>query len=126
RAREWPGLREQGSSRSQIRAGWDSVGVPERISYSVLLASLVRRTTTIRGSLLNASPASAAPPAADPNALDRGTMIVAAVVLLGAVMSILDTTVINVAIDQLATDFNASLTTIQWVVTGYTLALAAV
>ena len=63
---------------------------------------------------------------ADPNALDRGTMIVASVVLLGAVMSILDTTVINVAIDQLAIDFNASLTTIQWVVTGYTLALAAV
>ena len=41
-------------------------------------------------------------------------------------MSILDTTVINVAIDRLAIDFNASLTTIQWVVTGYTLALAAV
>lgn len=33
-------------------------------------------------------------------------------------MSILDTTVINVAIDRLAIDFNASLTTIQWVVTG--------
>ena len=41
-------------------------------------------------------------------------------------MSILDTTVINVAIDRLALDFDASLTTIQWVVTGYTLALAAV
>ncbi|MEZ5075861.1 MAG: DHA2 family efflux MFS transporter permease subunit [Solirubrobacterales bacterium] len=65
-------------------------------------------------------------PAADPNALDRGTLVVAAVVMLGAVMSILDTTVINVAIDQLAIDFDASLTTIQWVVTGYTLALAAV
>ncbi|HUC00369.1 MAG TPA: DHA2 family efflux MFS transporter permease subunit [Solirubrobacterales bacterium] len=62
----------------------------------------------------------------DPNALDRETMVVAGVVLLGAVMSILDTTVINVAIDKLAIDFNASLTTIQWVVTGYTLALAAV
>src|SRR5215468_6336884 len=62
----------------------------------------------------------------DPNALDRETMIVAGVVLLGAVMSILDTTVINVAIDKLAIDFHASLTTIQWVVTGYTLALAAV
>ena len=62
----------------------------------------------------------------DPNALDRETMVVAAVVLLGAIMSILDTTVINVAIDRLAIDFNASLTTIQWVVTGYTLALAAV
>jgi EmrB/QacA subfamily drug resistance transporter len=62
----------------------------------------------------------------DPNALDRRTMIVASVVMLGAIMSILDTTVINVAIDRLAIDFNASLTTIQWVVTGYTLALAAV
>jgi EmrB/QacA subfamily drug resistance transporter len=74
---------------------------------------------------MDSSPA-AASPAADPNALDRETMIVAAVVLLGAIMSILDTTVINVAIDRLAIDFNASLTTIQWVVTGYTLALAAV
>jgi EmrB/QacA subfamily drug resistance transporter len=62
----------------------------------------------------------------DPNALDRRTMVVAAVVLLGAMMSILDTTVINVAIDRLAIDFNAPLTTIQWIVTGYTLALAAV
>jgi EmrB/QacA subfamily drug resistance transporter len=70
------------------------------------------------------SQASAAP--ADPNALDRETMVVAAVVLLGAIMSILDTTIVNVAIDRLSIDFNASLTTIQWVVTGYTLALAAV
>ena len=46
--------------------------------------------------------------------------------MLGAVMSILDTTIVNVAIDHLAVVFNTSLTTIQWVVTGYTLALAAV
>jgi EmrB/QacA subfamily drug resistance transporter len=70
-------------------------------------------------------PEAAAAPA-DPNALDRETMVVAAVVLIGAVMSILDTTIVNVAIDRLSIDFNASLTTIQWVVTGYTLALAAV
>jgi EmrB/QacA subfamily drug resistance transporter len=62
----------------------------------------------------------------DPDALDRETMIVAAVVLIGAIMSILDTTIVNVAIDRLSIDFNASLTTIQWVVTGYTLSLAAV
>jgi EmrB/QacA subfamily drug resistance transporter len=60
------------------------------------------------------------------DALDRGTVIVASVVLLGAIMSILDTTVINVAIDRLAIEFGASLTTIQWVVTAYTLALAGV
>ncbi len=46
--------------------------------------------------------------------------------MLGSFMSILDTTVVNVAIDHLAVAFNSSLTTIQWVVTGYTLALAAV
>jgi EmrB/QacA subfamily drug resistance transporter len=62
----------------------------------------------------------------EPEALDRDTLIVAGVVLLGAVMSILDITVVNVAINRLAIDFNASLTTIQWVVTGYTLAIAAV
>ena len=66
------------------------------------------------------------PAAAEPEGLDRETWIVAGVVMLGAIMSILDTTVVNVAIDRLAIDFNASLTTIQWVVTGYTLALAAV
>jgi EmrB/QacA subfamily drug resistance transporter len=74
-------------------------------------------------------PAASAAPASAPAAtdqIDRETWIVAGVVMLGAVMSILDTTVINVAIDRLAIDFNASLTTIQWVVTGYTLALAAV
>jgi EmrB/QacA subfamily drug resistance transporter len=70
-------------------------------------------------------PEAAAAPT-DPDALDRETMIVAGVVLLGAIMSILDTTIVNVAINRLAIDFNASLTTIQWVVTGYTLSLAAV
>jgi EmrB/QacA subfamily drug resistance transporter len=61
-----------------------------------------------------------------PEALDRETWIVAGVVMLGAIMSILDTTVVNVAIDHLAVAFHSSLTEIQWVITGYTLALAAV
>jgi EmrB/QacA subfamily drug resistance transporter len=65
-------------------------------------------------------------PATQPEGLDRETLIVAGVVLLGAVMSILDTTVVNVAITRLAVVFHSSLTTIQWVITGYTLALAAV
>ncbi len=74
---------------------------------------------------MSQSPGADATPV-DPNALDRETMVVAAVVVIGAIMSILDTTIVNVAIDRLAIDFNASLTTIQWVVTGYTLSLAAV
>ncbi|HEY5332424.1 MAG TPA: DHA2 family efflux MFS transporter permease subunit [Solirubrobacterales bacterium] len=73
---------------------------------------------------MSQSEAAAAP--VDPNALDRDTLVIAGVVLIGAVMSILDTTIVNVAIDRLSIDFNASLTTIQWVVTGYTLSLAAV
>ena len=58
--------------------------------------------------------------------LDRALLAVAGVVVLGAVMSILDTTVVNVAINTLSRDFDTSLSTIQWIVTGYTLALATV
>src|ERR1051325_579770 len=58
--------------------------------------------------------------------LDRALLAVAGVVVLGAIMSILDTTVVNVAINTLSRDFKPSLSTIQWIVTGYTLALATV
>jgi EmrB/QacA subfamily drug resistance transporter len=53
-------------------------------------------------------------------------MAIAWVVVLGAVMAILDTTVVNVAIQSLSRDFDTPLNTIQWVVTGYMLALATV
>jgi EmrB/QacA subfamily drug resistance transporter len=58
--------------------------------------------------------------------LDRRLLMIASVVVLGAIMSILDTTVVNVAINTLSRDFNTDLATIQWIVTGYTLALATV
>ncbi|MDA0166663.1 DHA2 family efflux MFS transporter permease subunit [Solirubrobacter ginsenosidimutans] len=58
--------------------------------------------------------------------LDRRLLMVASVVVLGVIMSILDTTVVNVAINTLARDFDTELSTIQWIVTGYTLALATV
>ena len=58
--------------------------------------------------------------------LDRGVLATAMVVVLGAIMSILDVTVVNVAINDLAKEFETSLATIQWVATGYTLALATV
>src|SRR3954468_4901201 len=41
-------------------------------------------------------------------------------------MTILDTTIVNIAIDRLAVVFDARLATIQWVSTAYLLALAAV
>jgi len=48
------------------------------------------------------------------------------VVMLGSVMSILDTTIVNVALATLGEDLHASISEVQWVVTGYMLALAAV
>src|SRR3954468_20225420 len=51
---------------------------------------------------------------------------IAIVVILGAITSVLDTTIVNVALDTLSKDLHTSLDGIQWVVTGYMLALAAV
>src|SRR3954453_773061 len=51
---------------------------------------------------------------------------IAIVVILGAIMSVLDTTIVNLALDDLSKDLHSSLDSIQWVITGYMLALAAV
>src|ERR671939_1781273 len=48
------------------------------------------------------------------------------VVVIGSMMSILDTTIVNVALATLGRELQASIAQIQWVVTGYMLALAAV
>src|SRR3954447_26325333 len=65
-------------------------------------------------------------PPAPAAAIDRGLMLVASVVVLGAIMSILDVTGVHVAIHTPAREFPPTLPTIQWVATGYTLALATV
>jgi EmrB/QacA subfamily drug resistance transporter len=52
--------------------------------------------------------------------------VVAGVATLGLIMAVLDTTIVNVALDTLSTDLHAPLGTIQWVSTGYLLSLAAV
>lgn len=54
---------------------------------------------------------------------DRPLRHIALVVVSGAIMTILDTTIVNVAINTLGRDLHTSLSTIQWVLTGYTLAL---
>jgi EmrB/QacA subfamily drug resistance transporter len=70
-------------------------------------------------------PATAQPaPALD--RIPRQVWIISAVAMLGTVMSILDTTIVNVALATLGKDLHSSLATIQWVVTGYMLSLAAV
>src|SRR3990172_6257709 len=50
--------------------------------------------------------------------------IVGVVFVFGLFMDLLDMTIVNVAIPQLAQEFNTDTTTIQWVVTGYLLSLA--
>jgi len=55
-----------------------------------------------------------------------GLKRVMAVVILGAVMGFLDSTIVNVALRTLSVDLHAPIVTIQWVVTAYLLALAAV
>jgi EmrB/QacA subfamily drug resistance transporter len=60
------------------------------------------------------------------NQLDRATLVVAGVATVGLVMAVLDTTIVNVALDSLSRDLHAPLMTIQWVSTGYLLALAVV
>jgi EmrB/QacA subfamily drug resistance transporter len=57
--------------------------------------------------------------------LDPYVRRVGLVTVLGSVMSVLDTTIVNVALDSLATKLHTTISTIQWVVTGYLLALAA-
>ncbi|HWJ50328.1 MAG TPA: MDR family MFS transporter, partial [Solirubrobacteraceae bacterium] len=64
-----------------------------------------------------------------PDATDRIEPLVwkiAGVVILGMIMSILDTTIVNVALHTLQHDLHSSISQIQWVVTGYLLSLAAV
>jgi EmrB/QacA subfamily drug resistance transporter len=58
--------------------------------------------------------------------LDRGVLKVAGVVVLGAIMSILDVTVVSVALPTFQRDFHASYATVAWTMTAYTLALATV
>src|SRR3954447_25588621 len=63
---------------------------------------------------------------ATPSRLDRDLAVVAVVVVLGAVVTILDTTIVNVALATLGRRLGASVTAISWVTTGYLLALATV
>ena len=61
-----------------------------------------------------------------PTAIPSHVKRIAVVVILGAIMSVLDTTIVNVALRALSLDLHTSLDDIQWVVTGYLLAIAAV
>lgn len=63
------------------------------------------------------------PPSAQ---LDRALLKVAAAVIAGSIMAILDTTVVTIALQSLIVQFHTSFDTVQWVTTAYMLALATV
>jgi EmrB/QacA subfamily drug resistance transporter len=58
--------------------------------------------------------------------IERHVWVISGVVILGMIMSILDTTIVNVALDTLSRDLHSPLSQVQWVITGYLLSLAAV
>ncbi|MFC3451540.1 DHA2 family efflux MFS transporter permease subunit [Amycolatopsis speibonae] len=59
------------------------------------------------------------------NRLTAQELRIAAVIALGGLMAVLDTTIVAVALPRFMTTFSASLTTIQWVATAYALAMVA-
>jgi EmrB/QacA subfamily drug resistance transporter len=85
-------------------------------------------STDVRRTGVTGAPAAGSPSAATAAAGDgtRYKFVAAGVVMIGAVMVILDQTVVTVALPTLETDFKASLSEVQWIITAYTLALAAV
>jgi EmrB/QacA subfamily drug resistance transporter len=56
--------------------------------------------------------------------IDPGVWTIASVVLLGPLMTNLDSTIVNVSLSTLGSQLHAPLTEIQWVTSGYLLALA--
>ncbi|SCG34341.1 DHA2 family efflux MFS transporter permease subunit [Micromonospora coxensis] len=65
-------------------------------------------------------------PIATSDKLDAAVLKVAGVVVLGAIMSILDVTVVSVALPTFQREFNATYAEVAWTMTAYTLALATV
>ncbi|MCA1186982.1 MULTISPECIES: MDR family MFS transporter [unclassified Saccharopolyspora] len=59
----------------------------------------------------------------DPDAIDPAVWTTAFSIIVGAMAVVFDTTIVSVAIHDLADDLHAPLGTIQWVTTGYLLAM---
>ncbi|SFG92034.1 MDR family MFS transporter [Sporolactobacillus nakayamae] len=56
--------------------------------------------------------------------IPKNIMNIAWILVLGAIMPLLDSTTVNIAIKHLSHDFSVELDLIQWVITGYVLAMA--
>lgn len=58
--------------------------------------------------------------------LDRGVLKVAIILVFGALAPLFDSTMVNVSINTIVTDMGAGLSAVQWVTTGYILAMGLV
>lgn len=58
--------------------------------------------------------------------LGRDVHTVVAIVVCGAITTVLDVTIVSVAVDTLGSQFGGPVSHVQWVMTAYLLALAAV
>ncbi|MFD8691380.1 MDR family MFS transporter [Streptomyces sp. NPDC059651] len=61
--------------------------------------------------------------AADPDRIDPAVWRIAFTIIVGALAVVFDTTIVSVALHDLSTELDAPLSTIQWVSTGYLLAM---
>src|SRR3954452_60018 len=99
----------------------ESVGVASKPVGE--LSSTTPRVECVSQSV-DVSNQNAHPPESDK--LDKRVLMVAGVVVLGAIMSILDITVVSVGLRTFQTIFHATPAEVAWTMTGYTLALASV
>jgi EmrB/QacA subfamily drug resistance transporter len=58
--------------------------------------------------------------------LDPAVLKLGIVLVFGTILAVLDSTVVNVGIEAIRSDFGSSLATVQWISTGYLLAFALV
>src|SRR6202161_4257748 len=77
---------------------------------------------------MNATPSADQGTAAKPvrERLDPAVVKLIVVLLTGAIPALLDTSIVNVAVDTIGRDLHTTVSTIQWVITGYLLSFAMV
>src|SRR6202050_1733293 len=77
---------------------------------------------------MNATPETGQGSAAKPvrERLDPAVVKLIVVLLTGAIPALLDTSIVNVAVDTIGRDLHTPVSTIQWVITGYLLSFAMV
>src|SRR5438067_2319046 len=109
-----------------------TVGAPQKCRctlppapYRTFLASFVSKSAILTTSV-SESPRRSRLSNTNDRLWTPETIGIATAFVLGALLTILDATIVNVALPTLAADFHASIATIQWVPTIYLLTFAAV